>query len=172
MLLCDEYATRNNLPISSVKFVKKGFAFFGENKYLMAIKWIDNSPGPGFYEISEYSLEKKIKTIKAKNVNWEEYDDFIKSWARSVNIITDRKEIFFLAWEYFVRKNEDFLISNYGALRIFPTIDCDNSNRIFDCVGFLEDISKKNINIYNFWNDKLSEVVSLYCYWLASIKNV
>jgi hypothetical protein len=66
MLLCDEYALRNEIPVCPIKFVKKGFGFFGENNNLLVIKWIQNGPSPGYYEISECNLEKTIKTIKIK----------------------------------------------------------------------------------------------------------
>lgn len=168
MLLCDEFCVKNKIPICPIKFVKKGFAFFGQNNNLLVIKWIQNGPSPGFYEISECCLEKSIKTIKVDNVNWEEYEKFLKDWTQTHSILKDKKEIFYLTWEYFIRKNENFLLENYGPYEIYCTIDKENKNRILDSMIFLEKISKHK-SIFDFWNDKLSEVISLYSYWLAEI---
>lgn len=168
MLLCDEYALRNKIPAYPIKFVKKGFAFFGHNNNLLVIKWIQNGTSPGYYEISECDLAKSIKTIKLNNVDWEEYEQFLKNWSGNNSIITDREKIFNLTWEYFIRRHEEFLLSNYGPYEIYPTIDNENKNRILDSLLFLEKISKHKF-IFDFWNNKLSEVISLYCYWIAKI---
>lgn len=172
MLLCEEFATRNLLPVPKIRFVKKGFAFFGENNFLLVIKWMQNGPGPGFYEVSECSLEKNIRTIKVNNINWDEYKEFIQNWSASEQIVTDRKKIFNLTWEYFIRRNENFFLKKFGPEKIFSTIDCDNSNRIYDSISILEEISKIDKSVYDFWNAKLSEVIYLYCYWLEDAKKL
>ena len=166
MLLCDEYSTRHNLPINQVKFVKKGFAFFGQKNDLLVIKWRQEGPHPGFYEISECALEKRIRTIKVDNVSWEDYEYFIRSWKQKNKIITDKNSIFLLAWEYFIRKNDKFFSENCDIEEVFKTLDETNENRIVDCVYFLEKLSTRHSNIANFWHDKLSDIVFSYCYWL------
>lgn len=168
MLLYEEYALRNKISICPIRFVKKGFAFFGENNHLLVIKWIQNAPSPGIYEISECVLEKSIRTMKVDNVSWEDYEQFMKEWAKNNSIVTDRENIFCLTWEYFVRKNENFLLQNYGPYDVYPTIDCENKNRVLDSTLFLEKLSKHKF-IFDFWNNKLSEVISLYCYWIDSL---
>lgn len=169
MLLRDEYCLRNNISLAKVKFIKKGFAFFGEQNLLLVIKWIQEGNHPGFYEISECSLEKRIITLEIKNIMWEEYENYIINWASSHSIITNREVIFNLIWEYFIRKNEDFFIKNYTIDEIFKTIDEKNSDRVLSCIQLLDDISLKNKNIYNFWVEKLTEVINLYCHWLAKM---
>jgi hypothetical protein len=167
MLLFEEYAGRKQIKIGPIKFVKKGFAFFGEKNYLFVIKWMQHGPHPGFYEISECSLEKRIRTIKVNNVHWEEYESFILNWKQKNKIIFDKKTIFFLSWEYFIRKNDRFFSENYTPDQVFPTVDENNPNRMLDCFDFLEHISKKHPDISNFWHNKLSEIISLYCHWLV-----
>jgi hypothetical protein len=169
MLLRDEFLTRNRIFTTNVKFVKKGFAFFGENNDLLVIKWTSQGLSPGFYEISECILDKYIRTIKVNNIEWEDYENFLKNWALSNSIVTDKKIIFNLTWEYFIRKNESFLLQNYNHDEIFKTIDENNNNRMFDSMMFLDKISKHK-SLFDFWNEKLTEVISCYCYWIASIK--
>lgn len=167
MFLFEEYAIRNKIIPEKLKYIKKGFAFFDEDNKLFVIKWMDANPG--FYEISECFLEKCIKTNKLENISWEDYEYYLLEWASKNKIETDKKKVFNLTWEYFVRRNDFFLMKNYGPLEVFPTIDDHNPNRILDSIKLLEKISLKNKNIYDSWNNKISEVINLYCYWLAEI---
>jgi len=168
MFLCDEYASRCNLQLPKIKHVKKGFAFTKQN-YLLVIKWLQDGPGPGFYEISECLLEKRIKTHKINNIMWEEYPGFISHWSSCNSILINKNDIFFLIWEYFIRKNENIFLENYNHNSIFRTINKENPDRVVDCMYFLDEISKKHKSIYDFWNQKLSEVITLYCYWLSDV---
>ncbi len=166
MHLCQEYLIRKKINSKFPLHVSKGFVFFNDS-ILLSIKWIDSLSSVGYYEVSECKLEERIKILNTKNIMWEEYENHIINWSKDKKIITNKKNIFYLVWMFFLRKNEVALLESFDPLEIYPTLNKNNPNWTIDAFYFLEKIEKNQPDLFNFWNSKANEILSKYCYWLA-----
>ena len=170
MFLHEEYALRKGLSIG-VKHVSKGFLFFGQDCRLLVIKWSQPGPHPGDYEISECVLGKRVKVLGHQNISWDRYEDYLLSWvSEHDDFVSNKAKIFHLVWEWFLRRNDKFFADNYDPIEIYSTIDATDSDRIINAMSFLEKLSKKQPQIFNFWNTKSSEIIAKYSHWLVSLK--
>lgn len=170
MFLHEEYALRKNLSVG-VKYVSKGFLFFGEDNRLLVIKWTQPGPHPGDYEISECLLGKRVRVLDHQNVSWNYYEDYILRWvSEHDNFVSNKTKIFHLVWEWFLRRNDKFFADTCDPIEIYSTIEASDTDRVVNSMSFLDKLSKKQPHIFNFWNTKSSEIIAKYSHWLVALK--
>lgn len=170
MRLCEEYLLRNSLAPRCARHVTKGFLYFEGGARLLAIEWIQPSPRPGFYEVSECELGRTCRTLSSTRVEWDDYESHVAAWAAAASgAVFDKRKVFDLTWQYFLRRHERDLVGTVAVSDIYRTVDDSNDSRLVDCFDLLESLSARAPAVAEFWRSRAFQIVSLYCYWMEFV---
>lgn len=170
MRLYEEYLHRSGLRPLHARHQRKGFLYFNDGDLLLSLSWINSGNHPGYYDFCECKLDTKCRIIKSHRVDWDEYESWFISWlSTSRKIIFDKKKIFDLTWEYFLRRNEDSLIGSISLSEIYSTIDPHNPHRLLNRFELLDKMRDRNQAVADFWHSRALDIVSLYCHWVAEL---
>jgi len=165
MRLCDEYFLRVNSKKKYPIHVSKGFVFFDDYK-LLSICWVGRGSSIGHYEIFESSLDQAFNFEK-KCIQWNEYENFINNWSKDKKIILNKNEIFYFIWVFFLKKYEIEFVEKYDPFKIYLSLN-KNSTWKVGVFDLLKHIEKDFPDIFNFWKNRLDNIMSNYCDWISS----
>lgn len=168
MRLFHEYESRRCFSSKCAVHVRKGFVYLRGGSELLSIRWNEVGPHPGFYTLSECVLDTACRTIRSHKVVWDEYETrLVEILTRAAPVVSDPNMVFYLTWEYFVRKHEFLFAGCFPLSRIARTLDSSNPSRLADCLDALEDLGRTSPAAVNFWHSKAFSVIDSYCYWAA-----
>jgi hypothetical protein len=170
MRLCEEYLARRGVEVEYAVHVRKGFVYFEGGSRLLAIRWEQAGPHPGFYEFSECSLESRCRVLRSDRVEWDDYESRLVEWKSSVGgVVADKGRIFDLTWQYFLRRHESDLIRLFPLSEIHATLDPSNRSRAVQCMGMLDSLARTLPRAAEFWHSRAFDIISLYCHWLVRL---
>jgi len=168
--LFQEYESRHGFKSDCAIHVRKGFVYLHGGSELLFIQWNEVGPHPGFYTFSECVLGTSCRTIRTQKVVWDEYEVVLSRIVSDTSpLVSDPSRVFYLTWEYFIRKHEVLLAGLFPLSRIASTLDLDNPSRLLDCLNFLDDLARLSPPARDFWRHKAFSVVDLYCYWASRL---
>jgi hypothetical protein len=148
---------------------------------LINLKWQhgDGHPGKYHFDVSlpihdgflKGSIFERCPTIQK---NWQEYEDFIDSWAsslRGVEPVCGIKEIFLCAWEMFVFMCDSWFMKQTYEIKefLFQTLNIENSIDVrFEYYeNMMNIISIKQPSLIRVWRYEVLSRVQCYANWLA-----
>lgn len=164
MRLCEEYVSRKGLAPYAYKRAEKCFLLYKDQRSVLVIKWTSPGPHPGDYEFSECSLEKVPRVLNSERVSWEDYEPFIRDRILPRDIVSGRQEVFRRSWEFFLRRNDDFLAANFDPVEVRKTLD-----DVVLAMSFLDKVGLVSPKVRDFWWTKAGEMANKYAFWICDL---
>ena len=187
MFLQEEYLKRHNIEdVPIINYVTKGSLLLRmDSGYLLkTIEWKESTRHPGTYFINYHTpvhdgyaksrYFNKISDVE-REIEWDEYQAYISSWARgTLEPVCGDKEVILAIWEIFIFCCDgmlvDFTDSTLEKL-IYKCVDSDSSiDQRFQ--GYQECLVYAGLEfpalLKTFKHDLLPHVQH-YCYWLANL---
>lgn len=167
MRLCDEYFLRFNSKINYPRHVSEGYIFFDDFK-LLSINWRSAGSSIGYYNICESFLNCDFEIENNETVKWNEYESYIKNWKKNKKIILNKSEVFYFIWVFFLRRSQKSLIEKCDPMEVYCSVNKEDPKWMVNSLNLLEKIEKNQPEVFQFWKNKLNNILCKYCHWISS----
>jgi hypothetical protein len=79
-------------------------------------------------------------------------------------MLRTRQEVFSLAWEFFLRKHDDFFASNFDPFEVLKTFD-----DVASAMTLLETVGLIRPSVRDFWWSNASQIATKYAFWICDL---
>lgn len=188
MYLIEEYLDRNELKgVRFVRHVTHGSLFFKTDSdplwRILWIKWREPSYHPGTYcvralrPIHNGGPTRNLfenPTRRDKVLHWDEYEDFMIDWSRSVaqdSVPVCKKEVYLAAWETLLYCYDLEVARNGFSGHFFATIDLSLStdDRYEALMAVISYIASDMPNLHEAWEYEMMPYVRSHSSWLVEL---
>lgn len=180
-LLCEEYVKRHKISVPFARHVQCGSLFledhndslvilfhwkqasiFRPGNYLVRVgKPVHNGCERGFCYITS-------KLIPQSVCYWDEFEDFLAGWSRSVDLVFGRQRVALKAWQIFLYCFDRRVANNIGPDALYDSIDLDLSvrERYKSMQETLRKLKANHDYLYQAWKNHMEGHLESYLHWV------